>query len=138
MQILGAEEVVDSGALVVFGPRVIELPAWPAGRVAFWVGPDNRNQDHILEAFQMANKIGAVGEGAEEANIEVVATFFRLEGSVWVYASVPGVIRPGKMLGNCGWVWPLGCHFQEGGNMFHCLLGSQVNLPKNISTETCL
>ena len=61
----------------------------------------------------MADEVCTVSEGAEEANVEMVATFFRLERSIWAYTSVPGVLGPGKMLGYCGWIWPLSCHLGE-------------------------
>lgn len=77
MQILAAEEIVNGGALVpvvcAFAGREVKLPAWPAFVVAFGVGFDDTGVDAgvFVELFHLEDEVCAVGEGAEEADIEV-------------------------------------------------------------------
>ena len=91
MEILGAEQVVDGRTFVVLSLGMIELPAWPAVGVAFRVRANHGDGDDVLKSFQMADQVGAVGEGAEEADVQMVPISLGLERAVMSYCSMPGV-----------------------------------------------
>jgi hypothetical protein len=77
MQIFASEDVILRAAFVpvvcAFGGGEVELPAGPAVVVAFRVGLHDRGRDAgvFVELLHVEDEVGAVGEGAEEADVEV-------------------------------------------------------------------
>lgn len=66
MQVLTPKEPVDRRVRVLV-VCLGEPPSGPALRVAFGVRADDGDVDDVRQSFEMADDVGALGEGAEEA-----------------------------------------------------------------------